>query len=75
MVEIIGLLRDTDVQEDVIKDTWKLPALTEGQAKLEARINSRIKGRSSPKVKSVAKEGEGDLPGQKIYQVIVESDR
>lgn len=75
MVEVVGELLNTDVQESMIKDEWSLPAMTKGQATLEARINSRAKGRNSPEVVSVVKSGDGEIPGQSIYKAVVESKR
>lgn len=75
MVEIIGRIQSTDTANRTITDTWRMPAPTERFARRFARANSRVKGRSNYEIVSVEEIEDGDLPGQSIYEVVVQSER
>ena len=75
MVEITGTHLGSDVEDEHIVDTWRLPALGERQVRYEARANARFKGREGVEVGDVSEIEQGDLPGQKIYEVQTRSRR
>lgn len=75
MVEIIGSLQETVSEEGQLRDTWRMPSLSEGLAKRQARTNARVKGRTDPEIVSVTEIAQGDLPGQSIYRVETRSAR
>lgn len=75
MVEITGTHLGTSTDAGQVTDDWRLPALTERQARLEAIANARLKGRSGAEVQTLRQVGEGDIPGQKIYEVVTVSSR
>jgi hypothetical protein len=75
MVELIGKIASTKVQEDRIIDEWRMPAQTDGLARRQATANARIKGRNDVEIKSVEENGNGSLPGQSIYTVTTSSAR
>lgn len=75
MVEIIGTLKGTEQEDSVIRDQWRIPALSSNTARIQARANSRFKGRNSPEIEEISTIGSGDIPGQNIYEVIVVSER
>jgi hypothetical protein len=75
MTEIIGTLESTTTEGNTISDTWRLPAISKRQARLQARANARLKGRPSPNVTSINEIEDGDLPLQSIYRVEMESER
>lgn len=72
---ITGSLINTDQEDGKIIDNWRIPAVSERGAKLRAQGNSKVKGRSGTNVTEVERVGDGDLPGQAVYRVRVESAR
>lgn len=75
MVEITGTLESSVAEEQSVKRTWRIPAISKTVARRRAVANSRVKGDSSPSVANTSKVGSGSVPGQSIYLVEVESER
>lgn len=75
MVELIGRIVETSIENDRILDEWRIPSPSAGLARRQAKANARIKGREGIENVSVEKIGKGSLPGQKIYIVTTSSER
>lgn len=75
MVELIGKIAETKVENGNLVDKWRIPAQSEAFARRQTQANATVKGRSDTNIVSVEKVGEGELPGQSIYEVVTQSAR
>lgn len=74
-MQIFGYIENTRSTANKIVNTWGIPAQSEGLAKRQASLNARVKYGSKGEVVSVEEDGQGSLPGQKIYLVKTEVPR
>lgn len=75
MVQIFGTVEKSVVQNGQQTTVFRIPALTETGARQRAKGNARIKGLNNFRVDNVNNVGSGDLPGQKLFDVRVISQR
>jgi hypothetical protein len=76
MVEITGTLQSSRLLENGDQRTvWTIPALSKTGAKQRARANSRVKGNSPDQISDPEVVRQGQIPGQKIYEVAVTTER
>lgn len=71
MVEFFGSVARSNVENGKQTVTFRIPALTKSGAKQRARGNARLKGMSNFSVGEPNNVGDGDIPGQKIFEVPV----
>jgi len=75
MARLFGSVKRSETTDDGTEIRYTIPAVAKAAAKGRARGNNRVKGLTSPEIVSVKKVGQADLPGQKLYEVVVEADR
>ena len=75
MVQIFGTVERSFTEEDSQFTTFRIPAFSKAIARQRAKANARIKGLSNFTLSNVEEAGSGDIPGQTLYDVVVESDR
>jgi hypothetical protein len=74
-MQIFGYIENTRSTPSKIVNEWGIPAQNENLARRQARINARIKHGEKAEVLSVEEDGEGRLPGQRIYLIETEVPR
>lgn len=75
MVQITGDVKSSITRENKVVTVFNIPATAKRFARRRAKINARIKGLDQPKIMEPRMVGQGDIPGQKLYEVEVESNR
>lgn len=75
MVQVFGSVESTVLMDDVLITEFRIPAISKTLARQRARTNARLKGLDTPEITGIEELREGDLPGQTIYIVSVESLR
>lgn len=75
MVQFFGTVERSVVEDDQQTTVFRIPAVSKTGARQRAKGNARVKGLNNFSIKSVEQAGKGDLPGVKLYDVVVTSDR
>jgi hypothetical protein len=75
MVELIGSIQNTKVENGQLVDEWSIPALSETMARRRVRANARLKNREGTSIQSLEKVRSGSIPGQTIYKITTVSSR
>jgi len=72
MVEVFGSVANaTTTENGRERVTFRIPAISKSLAKQRARGNARLKGMNNFRVSEPQKVGDGDIPGQKIFEIAV----
>jgi hypothetical protein len=74
-MSITGEVRKSITRDGVTVTEFAIPAVAKTVAKRKARVNARVKGLDNPRVGEPQLEGQGSIPGQKMYVVEVTSNR
>ena len=72
---ITGRVVSSTSADGKVTTVFEIPAITSRQATRRARVNARLKGLDSPQINEPQMIGQGDIPGRKIYEVEVVSNR
>lgn len=75
MVQFFGRTESTDVEGDQLTSVFRIPAFSQEMARRRAQINIRAKDLQNAEIASMEEAQSGDIPGQTIYDITVESDR
>lgn len=75
MVQFFGTVERSVVEGDQQTTVFRIPAVSKTGARQRAKGNSRIKGLNNFEIQDLEQVGQGDLPGVKLYDVTVASDR
>lgn len=75
MVQLFGSVETSTIIDDTLVTEFRIPAFSRRIARQRARSNARLKGFEGAEVTGVEELKTGDLPGQTIYLVEVESLR
>ena len=75
MVQFFGHTESTDVQDNQLISVFRIPAFSESMARRRSQVNIRAKDMVNANIDSIEQVATGDIPGQKIYDVTVVSDR
>lgn len=75
MAEVFGRVESTEVTDGKQITNFRIPAMAQNFAEQRASANIRLKGLTNGSITDVQQIDQGSIPGQKIYEVTVESDR
>lgn len=75
MVQFFGSVERSVVEGNQQTTVFRIPAVSEAGARQRAKGNSRIKGLDNFEVQDLEQVGQGDLPGVKLFDVTVSSNR
>lgn len=75
MVEFAARVDSTELIDDAQRVTVIIPAFNRMIASRRARAFSRLKGLEVVEISEPEQVGTGDVPGQKIFEVVIEADR
>lgn len=76
MVQLFGSVERSIIKDDgTVETVYRIPAVSETTARGRARGNNRLKGLRNPEFQSVEPVADADIPGQTMYEVVVESSR
>lgn len=73
--DFIGTVEESYSEDNKIFTIFRIPALSSSMARRRARMNAKIKGLNNIEITGVENLGEARLPGQKEFDVKVESRR
>lgn len=74
MVQVFGTVEQSFSEEENQFTVFRIPAFSERLARRRGGANARIKGLSNFEVTNIEQVGQGDVPGQKLFDVTVQSD-
>lgn len=75
MAQVFGTIEQTFTENDKQFTVFRIPAFSSRLARQRARGNARVKGLSDFEVGEAENVGSADVPGQKLFDVTVESER
>lgn len=75
MVRFFGETESTDVQNGTLTTVFRIPAFSQSMVRRRADLNIRAKDLANASIDNVEQVGQGDIPGQTIYDVTITSDR
>lgn len=74
MVDIFGQTKSSKRENGTHTIIYRIPAFSQGVAKRRANINSRVKGMDDFHISNIDRVGDGDLPGQGIFEITIDSE-
>jgi hypothetical protein len=75
MAEIFGRVESSETRNGNKVTTFRIPAISGKMATRRAKMNARLKGIKNYDVNEPEIVGDGDIPGQSIYDVTLVSER
>lgn len=75
MAKIFGSVEKSVVKNGKMMTVFRIPAFSKTLVKQRGKANSKVKGLDNYEVRNVETVGRGDIPGQKVFDVTVVSDR
>lgn len=75
MVEIFGRIESNAVRNGNQVTVFAIPAFSERLARRRAQANANLKDLADPQIDNIEVVGQGDIPGQSIYNVTILSQR
>jgi hypothetical protein len=75
MVQLFGSVETSTIVDDTLITEFRIPAFSRTAAQQRAKTNARLKGLEDAQITGTEELKTGDLPGQTIYIVEVESLR